>query len=235
MQQHLYEPDHDAFRDLCRRFLTREAVPHHDRWETDGIVDRDVWRAAGAAGLLGIDVDETYGGGGQQDFRYNAVLVEEIVDRRLLRARLRPAQRRGRAIPHRTDHRRAAHPLAARILLRRPGHRHRDERTGRRLRPGRHPHQRRPRRRQLPAQRAENVHHQRRTRRPRHRGRPHRRPGRARGQPDRGRDRHPRLHPRPAAGQGRPESQRHRRTLLRRLPGTGEEPASAPRTTASTT
>ncbi|GGM34378.1 acyl-CoA dehydrogenase [Micromonospora sonchi] len=79
MQQHLYEPDHDAFRDLCRRFLTREAVPHHDRWETDGIVDRDVWRAAGAAGLLGIDVDETYGGGGQQDFRYNAVLVEEIV------------------------------------------------------------------------------------------------------------------------------------------------------------
>ncbi|GIJ26931.1 acyl-CoA dehydrogenase [Micromonospora qiuiae] len=79
MQQHLYEPDHDAFRDLCRRFLAREAVPHHDRWETDGIVDRDVWRAAGAAGLLGLDVDETYGGGGQQDFRYNAVLVEEIV------------------------------------------------------------------------------------------------------------------------------------------------------------
>ncbi|WBB89227.1 acyl-CoA dehydrogenase family protein [Verrucosispora sp. WMMC514] len=80
MQQHLYQPDHDEFRDLCRRFLDREAVPHHDRWEADGIVDREVWRKAGAAGLLGPDVDETYGGGGQRDFRYNAVLVEEIVN-----------------------------------------------------------------------------------------------------------------------------------------------------------
>ncbi|MBQ1026635.1 acyl-CoA dehydrogenase family protein [Micromonospora sp. C95] len=80
MQQHLYQPDHDEFRDLCRRFLDREAVPHHERWETDGIVDREVWRKAGAAGLLGPDVDEAYGGGGQRDFRYNAVLVEEIVN-----------------------------------------------------------------------------------------------------------------------------------------------------------
>ncbi|GIJ35414.1 acyl-CoA dehydrogenase family protein [Micromonospora sediminimaris] len=80
MQQHLYEADHDEFRDLCRRFLDREAVPHHDRWEADGIVDREVWRKAGAAGLLGMDVHPEYGGGGQRDFRYNAVLVEEIVN-----------------------------------------------------------------------------------------------------------------------------------------------------------
>ncbi|SCL30837.1 Acyl-CoA dehydrogenase [Micromonospora nigra] len=79
MEQHLYERDHDEFRDLCRAFLAREAVPHHDRWEADGIVDREVWRKAGAAGLLGMDVDPEYGGGGQRDFRFNAVLVEEIV------------------------------------------------------------------------------------------------------------------------------------------------------------
>ncbi|MDO3700531.1 acyl-CoA dehydrogenase family protein [Micromonospora sp. C28SCA-DRY-2] len=79
MQQHLYERDHDEFRDLCRAFLAREAVPHHERWEAAGIVDREVWRKAGAAGLLGMDVDPEYGGGGQRDFRYNAVLVEEIV------------------------------------------------------------------------------------------------------------------------------------------------------------
>jgi alkylation response protein AidB-like acyl-CoA dehydrogenase len=54
-------------------------VPYHDDWERDGIVDREVWRKAGAAGLLGMDVDEEYGGGGQRDFRFNAVLVEEIV------------------------------------------------------------------------------------------------------------------------------------------------------------
>ena len=79
MEQHLYEPVHDEFRALCREFLAREAVPHHERWEAEGIVDRAVWRKAGAAGLLGMDIDEEYGGGGQRDFRFNAVLVEEIV------------------------------------------------------------------------------------------------------------------------------------------------------------
>ena len=79
MRQHLYEPVHEEFRALCREFLAREAVPHHDRWEAEGIVDREVWRRAGAAGLLGMDVPEEYGGGGQRDFRFNAVLAEEIV------------------------------------------------------------------------------------------------------------------------------------------------------------
>ncbi|MGW4154279.1 acyl-CoA dehydrogenase family protein [Micromonospora chersina] len=79
MEQHLYGPVHEEFRDLCRQFLAREAVPHHDRWEADGIVDREVWRTAGAAGLLGMDVDPEHGGGGQRDFRFNAVLDEEII------------------------------------------------------------------------------------------------------------------------------------------------------------
>ena len=79
MRQHLYESEHEEFRDLCRRFLAREAVPYHDAWEKAGIVDREVWRKAGAAGLLGLNVPEEYGGGGQSDFRYNAVLVEEII------------------------------------------------------------------------------------------------------------------------------------------------------------
>ena len=79
MDQHLYEAEHEAFRELCREFLAREAVPHSDEWEKAGIVDREVWRKAGAAGLLGMDVDEEYGGGGQRDFRFNAVLAEEII------------------------------------------------------------------------------------------------------------------------------------------------------------
>jgi len=79
MEQHLYEPVHAEFRSLCREFLAREAVPHHAAWEKAGLVDREVWRKAGAAGLLGLDVDEEYGGGGQRDFRFNAVLVEEII------------------------------------------------------------------------------------------------------------------------------------------------------------
>jgi len=79
MDQHLYDAEHEAFRDLCRTFLERHAVPHHADWEKAGIVDRSIWTAGGAAGLLGMDVAEKYGGGGQADFRFNAVLDEELV------------------------------------------------------------------------------------------------------------------------------------------------------------
>jgi alkylation response protein AidB-like acyl-CoA dehydrogenase len=79
MEQHLYEPVHAEFRALCRDFLAREATPWHAEWEKAGLVDRAVWAKAGKAGLLGMDVSEEYGGGGQRDFRFNAVLVEEIV------------------------------------------------------------------------------------------------------------------------------------------------------------
>ncbi|HEY7175607.1 MAG TPA: acyl-CoA dehydrogenase family protein, partial [Micromonosporaceae bacterium] len=80
MEQHLYEPVHNEFRAVAATFLEREAVPFHDQWESDGIVDREVWRKAGKTGLLGMDVPEEYGGGGQAgDFRFQCVLVEEIV------------------------------------------------------------------------------------------------------------------------------------------------------------
>ncbi|MEU2371237.1 acyl-CoA dehydrogenase family protein [Streptomyces pseudogriseolus] len=74
----LYGPDHEAFRETVRAFLTKEVLPHHERWERDGVVDREVWRAAGRQGLLGMAVDEEYGGGGIDDFRHSAVLIEEF-------------------------------------------------------------------------------------------------------------------------------------------------------------
>ena len=52
---------------------TRRSSPHHEQWEADGIVDRDAWTKAGAQGLLGLQLDEEYGGGGTDDFRYNVV------------------------------------------------------------------------------------------------------------------------------------------------------------------
>ena len=78
MQRDIFDAEHDAFRDLVRTFLAKEVVPFHEQWETDGQVDRAVWRAAGSAGLLGTDVPEEFGGGGVEDFRYNAVVTEEI-------------------------------------------------------------------------------------------------------------------------------------------------------------
>ncbi len=73
------EQEHEDFRVTARAFLEREVKPFHDQWEQDGQVDREVWRKAGAAGLLCFDVDEEYGGAGAKDFRYNVVLTEEII------------------------------------------------------------------------------------------------------------------------------------------------------------
>ena len=67
----------DLFRDQVRRFLEREFSPHLARWEEAGIVDRSFWLKAGEAGLLCPCVLETYGGLGL-DFRYNAVVNEEL-------------------------------------------------------------------------------------------------------------------------------------------------------------
>jgi alkylation response protein AidB-like acyl-CoA dehydrogenase len=73
----LFETEHEDFRKTARAFFEREVLPHHAQWEEDGIVPRDVWLAAGDAGLLCFDVPEEHGGAGVSDFRYNAVLSDE--------------------------------------------------------------------------------------------------------------------------------------------------------------
>ena len=75
----VFAREHEDFRSLVRGFLAKEVAPHHAQWELDGIVPRDIWRKAGALGLLCFDVDETYGGPGVKDFRFNVVLDEELV------------------------------------------------------------------------------------------------------------------------------------------------------------
>ncbi|MQS11613.1 acyl-CoA dehydrogenase [Streptomyces kaniharaensis] len=78
MQRDIFTEQHDDFRDTVRAFLAKEVLPHYDRWEKAGIVDRSAWLAAGRQGLLGIAVPEEFGGGGTPDFRYAAVLAEEF-------------------------------------------------------------------------------------------------------------------------------------------------------------
>ncbi len=73
----LYLDEHEDFRSTARTFYEREVVPHHDQWERDGIVPRELWRTAGEAGLLCFDVPEEYDGPGVTDFRYNVILSEE--------------------------------------------------------------------------------------------------------------------------------------------------------------
>ncbi|HVW44540.1 MAG TPA: acyl-CoA dehydrogenase family protein [Amycolatopsis sp.] len=77
MKRSIFEPEHEQFRDLARTFFRRECAPYAEKWERQGHVDREVWRKAGAAGLLLWSAPPAYGGGGVVDFRFNAVLSEE--------------------------------------------------------------------------------------------------------------------------------------------------------------
>ncbi|HVV10508.1 acyl-CoA dehydrogenase family protein [Amycolatopsis sp.] len=78
MRRTVYEPEHEQFRETVREFLAREVAPHAERWEKAGIVDREVYQAGGKYGLLGFAIPEEYGGGGVDDFRFNAVVSEEM-------------------------------------------------------------------------------------------------------------------------------------------------------------
>lgn len=75
----LYERDHEAFREAFRAFVDSEIAPSHEEWSSAGIVPRELFTTAGKAGFLGMDVPEAYGGGGVRDFRYNAIITEELM------------------------------------------------------------------------------------------------------------------------------------------------------------
>ncbi|GGO03279.1 acyl-CoA dehydrogenase family protein [Microbispora bryophytorum] len=79
MRRDLFDEEHDLFRETVREFMAREVVPHHAQWEKDGIVPREVWKKAGELGMFGFSVPEEYGGSGITDFRYNMVIVEEVI------------------------------------------------------------------------------------------------------------------------------------------------------------
>lgn len=64
------------FRDTVRRFLAQDVLPFHAQWEREGLIPRDTWRKAGAAGILLPMTPDEYGGGG--DFLHTAIVVEEI-------------------------------------------------------------------------------------------------------------------------------------------------------------
>lgn len=77
MTRKLFSPAHDLFRDQVRRFVEMEILPYHDDWEEQGVVSREVWEKAGAAGMLCPTVPEAYGGSGA-DYLFSVVVIEEM-------------------------------------------------------------------------------------------------------------------------------------------------------------
>ncbi|MCE6999926.1 acyl-CoA dehydrogenase family protein [Saccharothrix sp. S26] len=78
MRRTLFEPDHEAFRETAQAFCDRTLRPNYERFVEQRAIDRDVWLEAGKQGLLGLEVPEQYGGSGANDYRFNAVLGEEL-------------------------------------------------------------------------------------------------------------------------------------------------------------
>ena len=73
----LVNAEHEAFRDMVRKFIAKEIAPHHAQWEADGIVPRELWLKAGAAGMLCCTVSEDYGGVAA-DYLFDVVMFEEM-------------------------------------------------------------------------------------------------------------------------------------------------------------
>ena len=65
------------FRDSYRQFLETEIKPHMPEWREAGIVDRSAFAKAGERGMLMIWPDEKYGGMGDDDFRWDQIIIEE--------------------------------------------------------------------------------------------------------------------------------------------------------------
>lgn len=78
MERNLFDSEHQVFRDSFRSFVENEITPFHAQWEEAGIVPREIWKQAGSHGFLCMDVEEKFGGGGICDFRYSAIVIEEL-------------------------------------------------------------------------------------------------------------------------------------------------------------
>jgi len=77
MRRHIFEPEHEQFRESARRFFQTEIGPNGERWRKQGHVDREAFRKAADLGYLLMWADEQYGGSGVKDFRYEQILIEE--------------------------------------------------------------------------------------------------------------------------------------------------------------
>ncbi|WP_203337474.1 acyl-CoA dehydrogenase family protein [Nocardioides limicola] len=78
MKRDIYDADHESFRESVRTWLERSVIPHSEQYIADKALPREFWLEAGAQGFLGLAIPEEYGGAGADDFRFNAILEEEL-------------------------------------------------------------------------------------------------------------------------------------------------------------
>jgi acyl-CoA dehydrogenase len=75
----IFNEEQELFRDSVRRFMQAEFEPQVERWREQGICDKEAFLKAGEQGLLCMWVDEQYGGLGMADFRFEQIVIEEVI------------------------------------------------------------------------------------------------------------------------------------------------------------
>lgn len=73
-----YTDEQTEFRQIVREFVTREISPNIEAWDERKQIPRAPWLAAAQLGILGIRLPEEYGGGGTTDYRFRAIVSEEL-------------------------------------------------------------------------------------------------------------------------------------------------------------
>lgn len=62
MKSPFYTAEHEAFREVMRRFVAKEIEPYAHEWDEAGEFPRELYRKAAEIGLLGLGYPEEYGG-----------------------------------------------------------------------------------------------------------------------------------------------------------------------------
>ena len=74
----IYNEEQLLFKQSVKEIVDKVIVPNNAQWEKDHQVSRESWLQMGEAGLLCLQVPQEYGGMGVTDFKYNAIISEEI-------------------------------------------------------------------------------------------------------------------------------------------------------------
>ncbi|MDY8138514.1 acyl-CoA dehydrogenase family protein [Aquimarina sp. 2201CG5-10] len=77
MSSMYFTEEHELFRESLKDFLQKEVVPHIDKWEKTGTIDRFIWEKFGEMGYFGIPYPEEFGGLGL-DLFYTVIFLEEL-------------------------------------------------------------------------------------------------------------------------------------------------------------
>jgi len=79
INRRIFNHEHAAFRESVRKWAAAELAPYSEQWRAEGVVPKSAWKKAGEQGYLCMWAGEAYGGAGMEDYRYDQILIEELL------------------------------------------------------------------------------------------------------------------------------------------------------------